>query len=195
MTLHMWHKLPAGPQPPDRMFAVIEVPKGTRNKYEYDKDFGAIRLNRVLYSPLHYPGDYGFFPQTYYDDGDPLDVLVMMQAPTFPGCIVEVRPIGMYKMIDGGERDFKILAVPATDPHYNGYFDIRDIPQHFPTEVGHFFTTYKDLEGTTIRNEGWTGAAGAKETIEFSIDLYKKEILPTLSEAAIEQMPTTQSPD
>jgi len=118
MTLHLWHNLSPGPQAPDVIYAVVEVPKGSRNKYEYSKSAGVIKLDRVLYSPLHYPGDYGFIPQSYYADGDPLDVLVMMEEPSYPGCVIEARPIGMLRLLDRGQNDDKILAVPATDPQW-----------------------------------------------------------------------------
>ncbi|MBC7869444.1 MAG: inorganic diphosphatase [Chitinophagaceae bacterium] len=175
MTLHLWHNLAPGPQPPDIIYAVVEVPKGSRNKYEYSKRAGIIKLDRVLYSPLHYPGDYGFIPQTYFDDGDPMDVLVMMNEPTFPGCVIEARPVGMLKMIDKGELDYKVLAVPATDPNFDEYHNLDDLPTHFPKEMMHFFMVYKQLQGTESRNEGWVGAEEAKKSIIGAMDLYRKE--------------------
>jgi len=174
MPAHLWHDLAAGPRPPDVVYAVVEVPKGSRNKYEYSKSGGVIKLDRVLYSPLHYPGDYGFIPRSYFEDGDPLDILVMLNEPTFPGCVIEARPIGMFKMIDKGSADYKILAVPATDPHFSDYHDLPDIPQHYPNEVLHFFMTYKQLEGAEVKNEGWTGAAEARETISAALALYQE---------------------
>ena len=178
MTLHLWHNLSAGPKTPDVVYAVVEVPKGSRNKYEYSKSAGVIKLDRVLYSSLHYPGDYGFIPQSFFDDGDPLDILVMMTEPTFPGCVIEARPIGMFKLIDKGAEDYKILAVPATDPNFNDYQDLGDVPKHFPQEVAHFFMTYKQLEGATVTNDGWVGAAEAKQTILHSLDLYRDKFPP-----------------
>ncbi len=176
--LHLWHNLTPGPASPDTVYVVVEVPKGSRNKYEYSKSAGVIKLDRVLYSPLHYPGDYGFVPQTYFADGDPLDILVMMNAPTFPGCIIEARPVGMFKMIDQGEPDYKILAVPATDPSFDDYHDLTDLPRHFPKEVEHFFMVYKQLQETIVTNEGWEDAAGAKAAILQSIDLYRTTFPP-----------------
>ncbi len=172
--IHLWHELSPGPQPPDIVYAVIEVPKGSRNKYEYAKRAGVIKLDRVLYSSLHYPGDYGFIPQSYFEDGDPLDILVMVNEPTFPGCVIEARPIGMFKMIDKGDPDYKILAVPATDPHFNDYHSLASVSKHFPTEVMHFFMTYKQLEGAEVKNEGWVDAEEARSTIKHSLDLYRK---------------------
>ena len=172
MVQHLWHNLSTGPQSPDIVYVVVEVPKGNRNKYEYSKTAGVIKLDRVLYSPLHYPGDYGFLPQTYFDDGDPMDILVMMNAPTFPGCVVEARPLGMFKMIDRGIPDYKVLAVPATDPNFEEYYDISDLPQHFPKEVMHFFMVYKQLQGVEVQNEGWVGAEAAKAAIVRSTEMY-----------------------
>jgi inorganic pyrophosphatase len=172
--IHLWHELSPGPQPPEVVYAVVEVPKGSRNKYEYAKRAGVIKLDRVLYSSLHYPGDYGFIPQSYFEDGDPLDILIMVTEPTFPGCVIEARPIGMFKMIDKGEPDYKILAVPATDPHFKDFQSMKDVSAHFPQEVAHFFMTYKQLEGAEVKNEGWTDAAEARATIQGSLDLYRR---------------------
>ena len=178
MSLHLWHNLSAGPTPPDVIYAVIEVPKGSRNKYEYSKAAGVIKLDRVLYSPLHYPGDYGFIPQSYYGDGDPLDVLVMMNEPTFPGCVIVARPVGMLKMLDKGQNDDKILAVPATDPQFDEINDLGDLPRHFPKEVEHFFLVYKQLQGTTVESQGWVGAEEAKKAIQKGLQLYRTEFPP-----------------
>lgn len=176
--IHLWHNLSSGPKVPDIVYAVIEVPKGSRNKYEYSKRAGIIKLDRVLYSPLHYPGDYGFIPQTYFEDGDPMDILVMMNEPTFPGCVVECRPVGMLKMIDGGEMDYKVLAVPATDPNFDEYMDLSDLPTHFPREVEHFFQVYKQLQGHKAHTEGWVNAADTKAAIQASIQHYRDEFPP-----------------
>ncbi|GAB4330366.1 MAG: inorganic diphosphatase [Phototrophicales bacterium] len=178
MSLHLWHNLAPGPDVPNIVYVVVEVPKGSRNKYEYSKTAGVIKLDRVLYSPLHYPGDYGFIPQTYFDDGDPMDILVMMNAPTFPGCVIEARPLGMFKMIDKGEPDYKILAVPATDPHFAEFRDFSDFPSHFPREVEHFFMVYKHLQGTEVENEGWVGTKETHEAIHRSIEAYRQKFPP-----------------
>ena len=179
MSLHLWHNLSSGPKAPETVYAVVEVPKGNRNKYEYSKTAGVIRLDRVLYSPLHYPGDYGFIPQTYFEDGDPMDILVMMNAPTFPGCVIEARPLGMFKMIDGGEKDYKVLAVPATDPHFDEFDSFEDFPRHFPKEVEHFFMVYKQLQGNPVNNDGWVGAEETHKAILNAMDLYRKKFPPT----------------
>lgn len=175
MTLHLWHNLKSGPYPPEIVYAIIEVPKGSRNKYEYSKTAGVIKLDRVLYSPLHYPGDYGFIPQTYFDDGDPTDILVMMNEATFPGCVVEARVLGILKMIDKGELDYKVLAVPATDPNFEHIQTFEDIPKHFLNEVQHFFMTYKQLEGVNVENQGWGDTKETHQQITKSIKMYHEK--------------------
>lgn len=173
MTLHLWHNLKSGPQAPEIVYAVIEVPKGSRNKYEYSKTAGVIKLDRVLYSPLHYPGDYGFIPQTYFEDNDPMDILVMMNEATFPGCVIEARVLGILKMIDKGEPDYKVLAVPATDPNFEHIKSFENVPKHFLNEVQHFFMTYKQLEGAQVDNLGWEGGDIARENVLKSMKMYQ----------------------
>ena len=175
--IHMWHDLPAGPRPPEEVTAVIEIPAKSRNKYELDKKSGLLKLDRVLYSAVHYPGDYGFIPRTLFEDGDPLDILVRINEPTFPGCQIEARPIGVLKMLDKGEPDDKILAVPASDPFHNEYFDIADLPQHYLAEIEHFFHIYKDLEGKRVTILGWEKSEVAMQVIQHSIELYEKTYL------------------
>jgi inorganic pyrophosphatase len=172
--MNLWHDVEIGAAVPDIIHAVVEIPRGSRNKYELHKETGAIKLDRVLYSAVHYPGDYGLIPQTYYDDGDPLDILVMTNSPTFPGCIVEVRPIGMFRMLDKGEMDDKILAVLNADPFFADYHDYTDVPAHYLKEVTHFFSVYKDLEGVRIQVMGWENAAAAKERILHAMELYRQ---------------------
>jgi inorganic pyrophosphatase len=155
---------------------VVEIPKGSRNKYEFDKKLGAIRIDRVLYTSMVYPGDYGFVPQTMYDDGDPLDIFVMTNEATFPGCIIPARPIGLFRMKDRGEPDDKILAVNVGDPFFRDYHEIGDIPQHFLSECAHFFSVYKDLEGVFVKTFGWERSSNALERIEYGIEAYKKMV-------------------
>ena len=176
--MNLWRELPPGPDPPRLIHVIVEVPKGSRNKYEYEEETGYIRLDRVLYFSVYYPGDYGLIPQTLYDDGDPLDVLVMVGQPSFPGCIIEARPIGIFRMLDGDEPDDKVLAVPATDPIYADYKDIVDIPQHFLAEVAHFFTVYKDLEGIGVKPLGWESVKSALERISYAMALYQERYAP-----------------
>jgi inorganic pyrophosphatase len=170
----LWHDILAGAQAPDVVYGVVEIPRGNRNKYEYNKALGVIQLSRVLFSPMHYPGDYGFIPQTCAEDGDPLDILIMVTEPTFPGCIIEARPIGVFHMLDRNEPDDKILAVPAADPLFGDYKYIGDVPHHFLMEVSHFFQTYKQLEGIEVKPLGWEDCDAAKKSILHAMQLYKK---------------------
>jgi len=172
--MNLWKDLKPGPSSPEVVYAVIEIPKGSRNKYEYDKDMEAFALDRVLYSPFYYPAEYGIIPQTLYDDGDPMDIMVLMEQPTFPGCVIESRPIGMMKMIDGGDKDDKILAVPVEDPRFVDVNDITDLPKHLLKEIAHFFKEYKTLEGKETEVLGWVNQKEAFEAIKHSIDLYNK---------------------
>lgn len=174
--MNFWHDLEPGPDIPAVINVVVEIPKGSRNKYEFDKKTGAFRLDRVLYSSMEYPGDYGLIPQTYYGDGDPLDVLVMMNEPTFSGCVIAARPLGLFRMLDRGAPDDKILAVPINEPLYQDYHDLGDLPQHFLREVAHFFAVYKDLEGAHVKTLGWEDAAQAQEQILYACKLYREQI-------------------
>jgi len=187
--MNLWHELSPGPNAPDIVYVIVEIPKGSRNKYEYDKDLGLLRLDRVLYSSLHYPGDYGLIPQTYYDDGDPLDILVMTNSPTFSGCLLEARPIGLFRMLDKGLPDDKVLAVLEHDPFFADYHDIADIPQHFLAEMAHFFSVYKDLEGVHTEPLGWEPAAAARQAIRHAIRLYQMKFREPLEREGV-RMPT-----
>jgi inorganic pyrophosphatase len=155
---------------PSVVNTIVEIPKGRRNKFEVDKKTGLIRLDRYLYSSSHYPGDYGFIPQTLAEDGDALDVLVMVNEPTFSGCLIETRVIGLFRMKDRGVNDFKILGVPNTDPLFAEYQNLRDAPSHFLREVEHFFATYKQLEGITIETMGWATAQDAMAEVKASVE-------------------------
>ncbi|MBM4240171.1 MAG: inorganic diphosphatase [Euryarchaeota archaeon] len=172
--MNLWKDIQPGPSVPNVVYAVIEIPKGSRNKYEYDKDMESFALDRVLYSPFHYPAEYGIIPQTLYDDGDPMDIIVLMEQPTFPGCIIETRPIGMMRMIDSGDHDDKILGVPVEDPRFKDIKDISDVPSHLLEEIAHFFKEYKRLEGKETEVLGWENVEKALEAIEHSIELYKR---------------------
>ena len=145
--------------------AIIEIPRGSRNKYEIDHETGRIRLDRVLFSSVHYPTDYGYIPGTKSADGDPLDILVIVEEPTFPGCHVAVRPIGVLRMHDEEGIDEKILAVPVEDPRFDGVGDISEIHKHWLSEIENFFNTYKMLEGKETRIEDWFGAEQARKVI------------------------------
>jgi inorganic pyrophosphatase len=147
---------------------IIEIPKGSRNKYEYDHASGGIRLDRVLFSSVHYPADYGFVPDTHAADGDPLDVLALVDEPTFPGCRMTVRPVGVLVMRDEKGEDEKILAVPVADPRLDGIHDIGDVNQHLRAEIENFFATYKVLEGKPTEICGWRDRDEAWRVIEKS---------------------------
>jgi inorganic pyrophosphatase len=175
--INLWRDLSPGSNPPEIITAVVEIPSGSRNKYELDKDSGLIRLDRVLYSAVHYPGDYGFIPRTLAEDDDPCDVLVLLNEPTFPGCQIDARPIGVLRMLDRGEPDDKILAVPCHDPFYGEYFDIADIPQHYLREVQHFFGIYKDLEGKRMEVLGWEKSEVAAQAVVDAMRAYEQRYL------------------
>ena len=144
---------------------IVEIPQHSANKYEYDGELGVFRLDRALYSPLHYPGDYGFIPGTLADDGDPLDVLVLVQQPSFPGVMIEVRPVGLLNMVDDDERDQKILAVPNRNPRYDQVHTMDQIFSHVKREIEHFFAIYKELEGRVTQMQGWEGPMEARRAI------------------------------
>ena len=147
-------RIPAQPEP-GLINVLIEIPAGSKNKYEFDKDLNAFALDRVLFSSVQYPYDYGFVPNTLADDGDPLDGMVIIDQPTFPGCVIAARPIGMLEMIDGGDRDEKILCVPSEDPRYNQVESLKDIAPHRLDEIAEFFKTYKNLEKKVTEILGW----------------------------------------
>ena len=172
--LHPWHDILTGPNPPAEVTAVIEIPTNERNKYELDKKLGVFRLDRVLYSAVHYPGDYGFLPRTLGEDGDPLDILVLMTIPVFTGCLVDSRPIGLFHLVDRGAADEKVLAVPLGDPYSDGLNDIGDVPPHHLKEIEHFFQVYKSLEGTRIETRGFEGAAAARAAIVKAMQAYER---------------------
>jgi inorganic pyrophosphatase len=158
-------ELPIGATCPEVIEAVIEIPLESTNKYEYDKKLGVFRLDRNLYSPVHYPGDYGFIPCTLADDGDPLDVLVLVDEPSFPGCVMEVRPVGVMDMLDQGVPDEKILAVGRGNPRYKDVWNYSEIYPHMLREVTHFFSIYKDLEGKRVEIKGWRDASAARAKV------------------------------
>jgi inorganic pyrophosphatase len=158
-------RLPIGEEAPRLVNAVIEIPRDSVNKYEYDKQFHVFRLDRTLFSPVHYPGDYGFIPSTLGLDGDPLDVLVLVEAPSFPGCLMEVRPIGVLRMVDQGQGDEKILAVAESDPIYREVHDCSHVSPHKLREIEHFFAIYKNLEGKKTEIAGWDGVEAARKII------------------------------
>ncbi|BAY33777.1 inorganic pyrophosphatase [Tolypothrix tenuis PCC 7101] len=158
------------PQPkPGLINVLIEIAGGSKNKYEFDKDLQAFALDRVLYSSVKYPYDYGFVPNTLADDGDPLDGMVIIDEPTFPGCIIAARPIGFLEMIDGGDRDEKILCVPDKDPRYAQVQSLKDVPSHRLDEIAEFFRSYKNLEKKVTEILGWQDVDKVKALVDKSI--------------------------
>lgn len=153
---------------------VIEIPKGSRNKYEYDKERKAFRFDRMLFSAVHYPSDYGFIPNTLAQDGDPLDALVLVWEPTFPGCVIETKPVGLFKMWDEKGPDEKILCVPVADPMWNYIDNLSDVPPHLLKEIENFFTVYKELEEKKTGVEGWQDKESALKVIEDSRKRYQE---------------------
>ena len=168
--------MPIGKKFPETVNVVIEVTKGSHNKYEYDEELDVMKLDRVLYSPVHYPTDYGFIPETHSDDGDHLDILVLCTNPTFPGCVVEGRPIGLLKMIDSGDEDFKILGVAATDPRYAHISTLEDVNKLNPMlteEIAHFFEVYKKLQKKETKILGWENHVMALDEIKRAHEAFK----------------------
>jgi inorganic pyrophosphatase len=155
---------------PGPVVMVVEIPRGSRNKYEMDHGTGEIFLDRMLFTATRYPADYGFVPGTLAEDGDPLDIMVLGSEPTFPGCRIRVRPIGVFMMEDQGEADHKLIGVPAGDPRWAGYEDVGDLEEHLRRELEHFFAVYKELEDKKTAALGWLGAAAAWEILERARD-------------------------
>ncbi|BAC09435.1 soluble inorganic pyrophosphatase [Thermosynechococcus vestitus BP-1] len=165
-------RIPAQPKP-GVVNVLVEIAGGSRNKYEFDKEMKVFALDRVLYSAVVYPYDYGFIPNTLADDGDPLDGLVMMDEPTFPGCVIPARPIGMLEMIDSGDRDEKILCVPVDDPRYAEVKSLKDIAPHRLEEIAEFFRTYKNLQKKVTEILGWQDVDAVQPLVEKCIKAYK----------------------
>lgn len=179
--MHTWHDVPNGPDAPDEVRAVIEIPKGDKVKYELDKEGGYLRVDRVLYSSVVYPANYGFIPRTLGEDRDPLDVLVLMQEPVVPLAVLRVRPIGMMDMLDQGLHDEKIIAVHLDDPEYAEYTSIRELAMHRLRELRRFFEDYKKLERKEVEVTDFFGPREAVETVREAIERYEEEVLPKLA--------------
>lgn len=171
--MNLWHDIESGSS--EKLNVIIEIPKLSRVKYEVDKDTGLIMFDRVLYSPMHFPVNYGFVPKTLWEDGDPLDVLVLGHEPLVPGCLIETRAIGVLDMIDSGDGDAKILAVPTKDPRFQNIKDISDVEPHLLLEIQHFYKVYKDLQKKTVEVKDWKGAESATEVVKKSITLYQEK--------------------
>lgn len=177
--MNLWHDIALGDDAPNEFNVIIEIPKGSNNKYEIDKETGLIALDRANYSSAPYPVDYGFAPQTLWDDNDALDVAVLTTWPLAVGIKVTVRPVAVIEMIDGGESDFKVIAVPASDKRWDDVHDLADINKHQLKEIVHFFETYKELKSDTkkavVEIKGIKGKADAVAAVEKSIALYKEK--------------------
>lgn len=172
--MNIWHECPAQHITPQRFLAVVEIPKGSKVKYEMDKETGLLRMDRILYTSTQYPANYGFLPRTYAKDKDPLDVLVLCSEGLAPLCLVECYPIGVLFMEDNGKRDEKIIAIPFSDPTYSGYRDLMELPGHTFDEMAHFFTVYKALEGKEAVAGDVNGRAAAVRIIQEAIDHYQE---------------------
>jgi len=171
--LHPWHGVEPGENAPRVVNAIIEIPQGSRCKYEIDKASGLLKLDRIIYSSFHYPVNYGFIPQTYGGDKDPLDILVITSLPVQPLTLMDAKVMGVMQMIDGGDADDKIIAVAANDPSVNHYNNIEQLPKHFFDELRHFFEEYKRLENKTVEVEEFKDKATALNIIQEAIEYYK----------------------
>jgi inorganic pyrophosphatase len=167
--------LPIGKNVPEIVSVVVEIPLDGTNKYEYDKRLNVFRLDRNLHSPVHYPGDYGFIPQTLAEDGDPLDILILGDSPTFPGCTFTVRPIGLFEMLDQGIPDEKVVAYATGNPRFQDIDSYTQVQQHILREIEHFFSVYKDLEGKRTKALGWKDRDAAQEAIRSSHQRYMEQ--------------------
>src|ERR1700741_173517 len=170
---HPWHGISAGDKAPRVVNAVVEIPQGSREKYEIDKDSGLLKLDRIIFSSFYYPCNYGFIPQTYGDDKDPLDILVITSQPVQALCLMEAKVVGVMQMVDSGDADDKIIAVAAHDPSVNHYNNIEELPKHFFEELRHFFEEYKKLENKTVVVEEFGDKTTALKVIEEAVKAYK----------------------
>lgn len=180
MQFNPWHSVSYGTNVPDVVNAIIEIPKGSRAKYELDKETGLLKLDRVLYSSVYYPANYGFIPRTYCDDGDPLDILVLSQLDMVPLTLVEAKIVGVMRMLDQGEADDKLIAVCANDMSVNYINDITELPPHFIAEMRHFFEEYKRLENKVVKIEEFQGARLAKKILGHAIKDYEALMAATV---------------
>lgn len=173
--MNLWHDVSLGDNAPKEINVIVEIPKGSKNKYEIDKETGLIALDRALHTAQDYPFDYGFVPQTLWDDNDALDVVLLTTYPLFPGILVNARPVAIMHMTDSGEGDDKVIAVPVGDPRWADVNDLNDINKHTLKEMEHFFTTYKKIQNKEVEVSGFGGKKEAHEAVTKSIELYKKE--------------------
>lgn len=179
--MNIWHDISAEKITPEDFYAVIEITKGSKNKYELDKETGLMVLDRILYTSTHYPANYGFIPRTYAEDGDPMDVLVLCSEQINQLTLVRCYPIGVIPMTDNGAMDYKVIAIPFNDPMYNSYKSIDELPQHIYEEMKHFFSVYKTLEGKKTLVDECLGRDAAVKIVEDSIENYKKSLYMLLN--------------
>jgi len=175
MCKNPWHDIDTGKNAPEVVTGIVEIPKNSRAKYELDKETGMLMLDRMLYTPMSYPANYGFIPKTYCDDGDPLDILILCQEKLVPMCLVNCKVIGVMHMIDGGEMDDKIIAVADGDPSVKHINDLGDVPEYTLNEIRCFFEDYKKLEGKTVDVQDFKGKETALEVVKKSIEDYQKK--------------------
>jgi len=174
-TMNLWHEISAGDDIPNTINVIVEIPKGSKNKYEIDKETGLIKLDRAMKSSQDYPFDYGFVPQTFWEDDDALDVILLTTYPLFPGILVEARPVAVMRMIDGGQGDDKIIAVPKNDPRWEEVTDVEHVNKHTLKEIQHFLETYKSIEGKSVVISGVEGSAAAKEAVQKGLSMYQEK--------------------
>lgn len=173
--MHLLHDVPVGKKAPVEVNALIEINRGSKNKYEIDKETGLIALDRVAHTAQDFPFDYGFVPQTHWHDGDALDVIVLTTYPLLPGILVNVRPVALLKMVDSGDNDNKLIAVPVDDPRFAEVKDLGDINKHTLKEIEHFYSTYKKLQNKEVTVEGFGGAAEAQAAVTEGMQLYAQQ--------------------
>ena len=177
LTMNLWHDISPGKKLPDLINVIIEINKGSKNKYEIDKETGLIALDRVAHTAQDFPFDYGFVPQTLWHDGDALDVVLLTTYPLLPGILVEARPVAVLEMIDSGDNDNKIIAVPASDPRFADVKDLQDVNKHTLKEIEHFYSTYKKLQNKVVDVKGFQNLESAHKAISESLDMYKKKFV------------------
>lgn len=177
LSMNVWHDIDSSRINPKDFMVFIEIPKGSKNKYELDKQTGLLELDRILHTSTHYPANYGFIPRTYADDLDPLDVLVLCSQTVYPMTLIRCYPIGVISMVDNGRNDEKIIAIPFNDPTYNGYTDISQLPKHIFEEMCHFFSVYKMLEEKETAVDEVKGSEVAEQIVQSAIDSYKEKFI------------------
>jgi inorganic pyrophosphatase len=171
--MNLWHEVSSGEQAPEVINVIVEIPKGSKNKYEIDKEIGLIKLDRAMKTSQDYPFDYGFVPQTLWEDGDALDVVLLTTYPLAPGILVEARPVAVMRMVDGGDGDDKILAVPKDDPRWEEVKDLADINKHTVKEIQHFFETYKSIDKKVVEITGVEDREAALEAVKKGLQMYR----------------------